>query len=209
LRLVLCDDHRLFVEPLAAALRMRGHEVLVASEPATAVELVDRQVPDLCLIDLHFPHGDGLQAIAEIQAGHPSCPVIVLSASAEPRDGSAAKRAGAKGFIRKDQPVSAIFDAIERVASGRRMAAPPVPRPSRGIAEQNRVRWLVDQLTDREREVLRRLMQAEDTVRIARALGVAPSTARTHLQNVMLKLGVHSRMQAVALVVGAGLDTDL
>jgi two-component system nitrate/nitrite response regulator NarL len=209
-RLILCDDHLLFVEPLAAVLRMRGHEAIVASDPATAVELVDGQEPDLCLVDLHFPHGkNGLQAIAEIHAGHPNCPVVVLSASAEARDGSAARRAGAAGFIRKDQPVAAIFDAIERVASGRRMAVAPVPRRAAGSPERSRVWWLLDQLTDREREVLRRLVQAEDTVRIARSLGVAPSTARTHLQNVLLKLGVHTRLQAVALVVGAGVDSDL
>jgi len=75
--------------------------------------------------------------------------------------------------------------------------------------ERDQVRWLIEQLTKREREVLHRLISAEDTLDIARAMGVAPSTARTHLQNVLFKLGVHNRLQAVALVVGAGIVDEL
>jgi DNA-binding NarL/FixJ family response regulator len=135
--------------------------------------------------------------------------VLVLSASSEPREGSAALRAGASGILRKDQPISAIFEAIECVATGRRPASPPAPRPTVASVERTRAGARVDQLTERERDVLRRLVQGEDTVRIARTLHIAASTARTHLQSVLLKLGVHSRLQAVALVVAAGLEDEL
>jgi DNA-binding NarL/FixJ family response regulator len=133
----------------------------------------------------------------------------VLSGSVDVRDLSAAAAAGAAGFLRKDQPITAIFDALDRIAAGREVALPPLPRPAARSDEQVEVRRLVGHLTARERDVLRRLVEAEDTVVIARALGVAPSTARTHLQNVLQKLGVHTRLQAVALVVSAGLDVEL
>jgi two-component system, NarL family, nitrate/nitrite response regulator NarL len=209
MRLVLCDDHVLFVEPLAAALRIHGYDAVVATRPAEVVPLVGAHVPDLCLVDLHFPDGDGVQLIAALRQRYPALPVVVLSASAEPREGAAAIRAGATGILRKDQPISAIFDAIERVSRGRRPDSPPAPRPSAATPERSQVSARIDQLTERERDVLRRLVLGEDTVAIARTLRIAVSTARTHLQNVLLKLGVHSRLQAVALVVGAGLEDEL
>ena len=209
MRIVLCDDHRLFVEPIAAALTVRGHEVAVVHRPADVVAAAEQHRPDVCVVDLQFPEGDGLTAVAALRAHDPSCPVVVLSGSVDVRDLSAAAAAGAAGFLRKDQPVTAIFDALDRIAAGREVALPPLPRPSARSEEYVRVRRLVAHLTGRERDVLRRLVEAEDTVVIARALGVAPSTARTHLQNVLLKLGVHTRLQAVALVVAAGVHAEL
>jgi DNA-binding NarL/FixJ family response regulator len=209
MRVVLCDDHRLFVEPLAAALTVRGHEVAVVHRPADVVGAAEQHQPDVCVLDLRFPEGDGLDAVAALRSWRPECPVLVLSGSVDVRDLSAAAAAGAAGFLRKDQPITAIFDALDRIAAGREVALPPLPRSAARSEEQIRVRRLVSHLTARERDVLRRLVEAEDTVVIARALGVAPSTARTHLQNVLQKLGVHTRLQAVALVVSAGLDVEL
>jgi DNA-binding NarL/FixJ family response regulator len=206
--IVLCDVHRLFVEPVACALRLRGHQPVVTTSPAEGIAAVDRHRPDVCVMDLRFPDGDGLEAVAALRQRHPSCPVVVLSGSDDPRDADAAVRAGAAAVLHKAQPMSEIFDALERVVAGEELtpAAPPRPVAS---DERARVRELVHGLTLRERQVLGRLVEADDTIGIARSLGVAPSTARTHLQNVLLKLGVHSRLQAVALVVGSGVDQDM
>jgi two-component system nitrate/nitrite response regulator NarL len=202
-RLVLCDDHRLFAEPMAFALEQRGHRVVVTTTPAEAIRAVDEDEPHLCLMDLRFPGGTGLDAVAAIRRDHPLCIVVVLSASADPGAVEAARSAGAAGFVRKDQPLSAVFAALERLAIGRE----PVPAPA-GIRRQEHATSpsIVDDLTQREREVLRCLVRAEDTVTIARTLGVAPSTARTHLQSLLTKLGVHSRLQAVTLVADAGVE---
>jgi DNA-binding NarL/FixJ family response regulator len=208
-QLVLCDDHRLFAEPFATALVLRGHQVVVTTTPAQAIQAVDECEPDVCLIDLRFPDGNSLDAIAELRTGHPDCPVVVLSASADLHDQSAVAAAGAAAFLRKDQSVSAIFEALDRIVSGRPVAVPPLPRASVPSEQYSRVHGLVAQLTTRERQVLRHLVEAEETIVIANLLGVAPSTARTYLQNVLFKLGVHTRLQAVALVVTAGLDGEL
>ncbi|MGY1620137.1 response regulator [Geodermatophilus sp. SYSU D00691] len=209
MRLVLCDDHRLFVEPLAAALARHGHEVVVANTPGRLLTAVREHRPDLVLLDLRFPVGDGIEALTALRARHPDCPVVILSGSTDPRDQAAAVGAGAAAFLRKDQPVAAILDALQRVAAGRAVPAPPVPGRRGGSAEQDRVHRLLAHLTERERQVLQLLVSAEDTVEIARSLGVETSTARTHVQNVLLKLGVHTRLQAVALVVGAGVEDEL
>jgi DNA-binding NarL/FixJ family response regulator len=208
-RIVLCDDHRLFIEPFAAALGRRGHDVVVVTRPAAAVRAVSRHRPDLCVLDLKFPEDDALEALVEIRRRVPACRVVFLSGSAGVRDAARAAAAGAAGFLRKDQPIKAIFLALDRIAVGGTVALQPEPARPRPTDEQARVREAVAHLTDRERQVLVRLVSAEDTVAIARALGVAPSTARTHLQNVLLKLGVHNRLQAVALVVGAGIAREL
>jgi DNA-binding NarL/FixJ family response regulator len=196
----------LFVESVAAALRNRGHEVVVTTTPADGVRAVDEHEPDLCVFDLQFRDSHGIGAVTDLRDRHPSCPIVVLSASVDRRDMAAAAAAGVAGFLRKDQPVTAIFDALDRIAAGRAVGAPPPPRGTGTSNESIRVARLLDHLTGRERQVLQSLVEAQDTVGIARSLGVAPSTARTHLQNVLLKLGVHNRMQAVALVVGAGMD---
>lgn len=207
MRIVVCDDNRLFVEPLGTALRSRGHEVVVATLPAQALQAVEDHDPDVCVIDLRFPEGDGREAVAEVRRRRPGCQVVVLSASDDPRDAAATIAAGAVAFLRKDQPITAIFDVVERVAAGGAPGALPVsaasPRPSQRSGHQ-----LVAMLTAREREVLKHLVAAEDTVKIARSLGVEPSTARTHLQNVLTKLGVHSRVQAVALALDAGIHHE-
>jgi two-component system nitrate/nitrite response regulator NarL len=208
-RLVLCDDHRLFIEPIAALLERRGHKVVVTTTPVEAIQAVGQHDPDLCAVDLKFPDDDGLDLLRELRRRYPECPVTVLSSSTELRTIAAAAAAGAAGYLRKDQPVTAIFDGLERIAGGRSLVPAPPPRPAEGHDKQARVRKLVDRLTEREREVLAHLVDAQDTIGIARSLGVAPSTARTHLQNVLLKLGVHNRLQAVALVTGAGMDGEL
>ena len=206
MRLVLCDDHRLFAESMADALTSRGHEVVVAASPAEALRAVDEHQPDLCLMDLRFPHGNGLDAVTEISTRHPFCAVVVFTGSVDADDVAAATAAGAVGLLRKDQPVSAVFEALLRIADGHELLPPPLPRVDLPPSEERRVRDLVAGLTRREREVLGLLLEAEDTSVIARSLGVAPSTARSHLQRVLEKLGVHSRLQAVALVAGLPLD---
>jgi two-component system, NarL family, nitrate/nitrite response regulator NarL len=208
-RLVMCDDHRLFAEPFAAALTLRGHEVLLTTSPAEALRAVDEREPDVCVMDLRFPEADGIAAVAELRRRHPSCPVVVLTGSEDVRDLTAAAEAGASGFLRKGQPVRAIFEALDRVVAGREVLMLPSPTGPAATRGDTELRQLVGHLTSRERQVLRHLVEAEDTRGIARALGVAPSTARTHLQSVLVKLGVHTRLQAVALVVAAGIDREL
>ncbi|SDC38328.1 two component transcriptional regulator, LuxR family [Geodermatophilus telluris] len=218
MRILLCDDHRLFLETLAVTLQARGHEVVLTTSPAEAVRRVETDdpalhVPDLYVTELRFPGGAGLVALEALRARHPTCRGVVLSGTIGPQDAEAAVAAGAVAVLCKDDPLDALLDAFDRIAAGVE-PTPPVARPvSLPVAVhrrggQGRLHRLLGDLTHRERQVLQCLIDAEDTVSIARSLGVAPSTARTHLQNVFLKLGVHNRLQAVALVAGPEGDAE-
>jgi len=202
-RIVLCDDHRLLAEALATALRAHGHEVVaVTVTPELGYQAVVEHRPDVCLLDLTFPGASGLDVIARITAAHPAGKVLVLSGRADPELVRAAVAAGAAGFVLKHQGIGRIQLALDSVRTGQTVidptllqAALTVPVPRRGTGTQR-----LSSLTPREREALRWIAGGGSTKEIARAMQVSQSTARTHVQNVLMKLGVRSRLQAVALM---------
>lgn len=200
--LLLCDDHLLLLEALASALTARGQEVVATlTRPSDVADAAAALDPDVCLLDVYFPDGDGIQAVREVQRRAPRTKVLMLSASNDPAVVRDALDAGALGFVQKDADIDAILTAVEQVGRDEISLRPGLlravihpthaePRPRPGPVEH----WL----TDRERDVLTRLVAGESTESIAAGLGMATSTTRTHIQNVLVKLGVHSRLQAVA-----------
>jgi two-component system nitrate/nitrite response regulator NarL len=210
-RIVLCDDHRLLLEAFATALRGYGHDVVAAvTAPEDGYQAVLEHKPDVCVLDLCFPAGSGLEAAKRITSANPACKVLILSARSDPDLVLAALSAGAAGFVLKEQSIEGIVRAINGVAAGESAVDPQLlraairmPQPRR--VEMERLRFL----TRREREVLRRIAEGESTKEIARAMQVSLSTARTHAQNVLTKLGVRSRLQAAAVVAREGLADEL
>jgi DNA-binding NarL/FixJ family response regulator len=208
-RVLLCDNHRLYAEPLAAALERRGHEVFLAATKAEALRLLDLHEPDVCITELRIPDTGGAGLVAQLSGRQPLRPVLVLSGSSSVGDRAAAAAAGAAAVIAKDEPISVIFDTLDRIAAGGVSMGVPPPRPGSDGKAQPQTSALLEPLTRREGQVLRRLVEAEDTEQIARSLGVAPSTVRTHLQSAFVKLGANNRLQAVALALEAGLGGEL
>lgn len=208
MKLLLCDDHRLFLEPLATAMAGHGHEVVTATNPVDAVRAVQATDPDVCVLDVHFRSGTGLDAARAIHRRFPRTRVLMLSASVDPDIVSACMDLGAAGFIRKDRPVADLLEAMERVAQGHVVVDSGRPGADSRAGRQGEPmeRRRLGTLTPREREVLRLLVDAHDTRAIAASLNISASTARSHVQNVLMKLGVHSRLQAVAMVARSGTD---
>jgi two-component system nitrate/nitrite response regulator NarL len=205
MRVVLGDDHRLLLEALTVALRAAGHEVVAsATEPDRIVELVVEQAPDVCLLDLGFPDGSGIDITRRILGAAPATKVLVLSATTDPEMVAAAIDVGAAGFARKDKPVEQVLDALERVEQGETYVDPDtlrsLARRGQRRPDTSSPEWRAGFLTVREREVLGRIVAGEGTEEMAVGMGISRSTARTHAQNVLQKLGVHSRLQAMALV---------
>jgi len=208
LRLVLCDDHRLFLEALASALIGHGHDVVAtATTPDGAVRAVALWRPDACVLDLGFPEGNGVEAARTLREQYPTTQVLVLSATTDPQVITDALDAGVNGFVDKGRSIDAVLSALEKLADGLPAIDPDTragaSRHSRPVRER-RTALALDYLTEREREVLKLISQGQDTVQIAQALSVSKSTARTHVQNILVKLGVHSRLQAAALVAASG-----
>ena len=200
--ILLCDDHVLLVEALASLLRAAGHTVHTARSPEEAASLAAETAPDICVMDIGFPNGSGIDALAAVRERSPATRVLMLSAVEDPDTIAAAVDLGAAGYVCKDAGVTDIIRAVERVHDGETVLAPKVARAlaRKTETDPDDIQWLVAFLTRREREVLRRIVLGQSTVEMAKSMGISRSTARTHVQNVLQKLGVHSRLQAVAAV---------
>lgn len=211
MRLLIADDHALFRDSLRSLLEARGHEV--AAEARTgdeAVELARTADPDVVLMDLAMPGKGGLEATREILAERPDVRVVVLTASTQEEDLFEALRAGAQGYLMKDLEADAFFDLLEKVLRGEPALPPELSRKvlrefaSGGAAQRERVD--PDALTDRELEVLAAMVQGVTSNRaLARHLGVAENTVKFHVRNILDKLHVHDRAQAVAHALRKGL----
>ncbi len=206
MRILLCDHHRLLVEALAASLHRMGHDVVaMTSLPEEALDAAVEHDPDVCLLDVAFPGGRGIDAVARIRATTRS-KVLVLSAQCNDDAVCAALAAGAGGFVGKNQGIDDVVRSLHQVCAGKVITpVETAPVQSRGPGRQRTPELVALRfLTGREREALRRIAEGQSTKEIAQSMHVAYSTARTHVQNVLTKLGVRSRLQAAALVARAG-----
>lgn len=208
MKVLICDDHRLFAEALATALKARGAWVVALAEtPVEAGEVAARTGPDVCLMDLHFPSSDGLEGIGLVLAAAPSTKVIMLSGLADQEAVSKAMALGASGAIEKADRFETVLDTIRHVLAGEIIVKEPVLRSAfqNGEPAPSPRRRREDYLTPREREVLEHLARGQDTSTLAKELGVTYATARSHIQNLLEKLGVHSKLEAVAFALTNGL----
>jgi two-component system nitrate/nitrite response regulator NarL len=202
MRIVVCDDHRVLLEALSHALTTRGYIVeATASTPAEAVAAVKLHDPDLLLVDVSFPDGSGLDAAREVMSHHPRTRVVILTGSDDAATAMEAAGIGVAGYIRKDQRLAAIAEALCRAAAGEPWVDATALRRLRS-AQSNATapRHPVDELTRQERVVLAMLEEGLSTAEIVRRMGIGTSTVRSHIQAILTKLGVHSRVQAVAMV---------
>lgn len=211
MRVLLCDDHVLFCEALSAALVPEGHDVTTSFRPEDAVAHAMRTPLDTVVMDLNFPDGDAIAAIRAIVERSPQTSVVVLTATMESHRLVDALRSGAAAVCSKSQRLTEIVSVIERTRPGATSTVPTdvVLRLLRR-ADRHDEHALAGFLTPREYDVLRRLVQGQSTHVIAVEMGVSYSTSRTHIQNVLVKLGVHSRLAASAFAVRNHLvDDDL
>lgn len=202
-RLVICDDHTLLLQALATALAGCGMTVeATATSPAEAVRAVALHDPDLLLTDLCFPDGSGLDAARGVMAHHPRTKVVVMTGSDQPEALLDALSIGVAGYVAKDRPIEALAHALAEVARGRTVIDRDLVRaaPGAGRVPAAHPRTSLDILTATERRVMELMAEGLGTSEIVQALGVTQSTVRTHVQNILTKLGVHSRLQAVALL---------
>ena len=202
MKVLLCDDHQLFAEALADLLRARGDEVRLTVRPIEAVSVARDWYPDVCIMDRSFPDGDlGVAAARDVLDVAPGTKVMMLTGNPDVACVRAAVGVGVRGFLRKDEPLDVILEALDQLASGLLAVDTSVLRPS----APRRPALFMPGLTAREQEVLERIVHGESGQVLASALDVSYSTMRTHVQNVLMKLGVHSQLEAAAYAVEHGL----
>ncbi len=215
LRIVIADDHSLIREGLRRLLAgTQLHIVGEASTGAQAVGLVTRLDPDIVLLDIRMPDMDGLAALREIKRLKPYTPVIMLTAYDEPAWLVQAIGYGAAGYLLKTMARDDLIAAIQAVAGGDGLLDPShltsIVRQlgAETVEPTNPIVGDVNQLTAREREVLALVAEGLTNQQIGEVLGVAPSTIKSHVQNVMLKLGASDRTQAAVMAVKAKIVRD-
>jgi DNA-binding NarL/FixJ family response regulator len=198
---VLVDDHGLFRSGVRAELGRQVEVVGEADDVQPAIDLIASAVPDVVLLDVHLPGGGGQAVVQAIKASHPSVRFLALSASDAPEDVIAVIRAGARGYVTKTISTAELADAIRRVAAGDAVfshrlagfvldafsAAPAEVKPSFDPE--------LDQLTSREREVLRLIAQGYTYKEIASELYISIKTVESHVSSVLRKLQLSSRHQ--------------
>ncbi len=207
-RVMIVDDHQLFAEAIRAALTQAGLEVVgVASSGRAATGLAESTRPELVLMDLGLPDADGLRLGQDLMLKQPELKVLVVSALRDPNAVKKALRLGFNGYVTKDTPITQFVDAVRSALSGS-VVVPRSLAPEAGGARSVEARsadLLAKQLTARERKVLALLAEGARSEDIAAKLSISTNTVRTHVQNVLTKLQVRSRLEAVAFAVRHGI----
>jgi DNA-binding NarL/FixJ family response regulator len=205
LNVLVVDQQRTFAEVVAARLKMEpdvGIAAVAQSVPSARRVLAGHRV-DVMLLDADLPDGDDLLGCADtLGRDQPPC-VIMLSGSAEAERILAAVRAGAAGWVRKDESIRHLLRVVSGVTRGETWVPPSeLGRVFRLLFDQQNGKGADDPLatlTSREREVLAHMADGAGRKEVAERLHLSPNTVRSHMQNLMAKLGVHSALEAVAL----------
>ncbi|GAA3443554.1 DNA-binding response regulator [Planomonospora venezuelensis] len=208
IRVLIADDHPVVRQGLRTFLELQDDLDVVgeAADGAEAVELVESLSPDVLLLDLKMPVLDGLGTLLLLAGRERPPKVLVLTSVGDRRDVAPAMRAGAAGFLYKDVEPTALVQAIRAVHGGQVLLAPEAAEAVlAGVSGTGERAGPVAALTDREREVLALIASGRSNREIARELAVAEKTVKTHVSNVLMKLGVQDRTQAALYAVRHGL----
>ena len=218
IRLLIVDDHNLFRQGLTRILEDYPQLNVVgqAADGGEALAMVDTLQPDVVLMDLNMPVLSGLDATRRLSASHPATPVIILTVSERDADLFDAIKAGARGYLLKNVGMAELLDAVQRVHAGEAIIAPAMAghllnefRKVAGPGSAETLPVEVDDLSEREVEVLRLVAQGLPNREIADALSLSEHTVKSHLANILAKLHLRSRAHAAAYAVQAGLVKDV
>ena len=202
-RVVIVDDHGLFRSGVRSELGDQVEVVGEADDVQPAIAVIGEHLPDVVLLDVHLPGGGGQLVVSALKAAHPQVRFLALSASDAPEDVIAVIRAGARGYVTKTISGADLVDAVRRVAAGDAVfsprlagfvldafaALPPADQAAPSFDPE------LDQLTAREREVLRLIARGYTYKEIARELTISIRTVETHVSSVLHKLQLSTRHQ--------------
>jgi two-component system, NarL family, nitrate/nitrite response regulator NarL len=203
MRVLVIDDHALFTDAILPTLRSMGWDVVgVVRRGDDAIDTARRERPDVVMVDLGLPDMGGIAVGSQIMEDLPEAKVVALTGRNDPNAMKEALAAGFDGFLTKDIPLPRFPEALVAALRGEVVVFNRPVVESRPVSPVDRdAELLAGQLTPREREVLALLVEGSDNSQIARKLSVSANTVRTHVQSILTKLGVRSRLQAAAFAV--------
>lgn len=211
IRIALVDDHALFRSGLKALLsRQSDFEIIgEAADGLEGVKLVEQLKPDLVLLDLDMPVMNGREALAQIMEINPDIAVLMLTVSEDGEDLTECMRLGARGYLLKKIDADFLLQSIRRAVASDNVISPEMTRTLlmklRGDKTPSPAPE-IESLTPRERETLAWLTRGVSNKEIARELDLAESTVKVHVQSVLRKLNIKSRVQAAVFAVEHHLD---
>jgi two-component system nitrate/nitrite response regulator NarL len=210
--IVLADVDVILTEYLAGFLERRGHRVLISTPTHSAVrDAVQSYDADICLLDLALRDGEDIADLRRLVVSCPSTLVAVRTANPSSQLMQAALSAGAVAYVHKSRGAQVLLEALTRVTDGEIVIEGSFARPAAAEvdpADVLHLRKLVSYLTPRERECLVMLAEGKNTAAMAAGLGVSRTTVRSHVQSVLNKLDVHSRLEAATLAVRCQLTAE-
>ncbi len=213
IRVLVADDHKIVREGVRAVLERAGFEVVdEAASGRETVEKVRQHHPDVVLLDIRMPDGDGLQALEAIKSTFPDVRVIMLTTYANPGYLARAVTAGAAGYLTKEADPGQITRAIRAAVSGEQLLDYELLQMAlRNVAAQAAEVSpldddLITPLTEQEKIILRLIVAGLSNEDIGRTLSITVNTVKTHIRHIFQKLGVSDRTQAAVWAVRHGLD---
>jgi DNA-binding NarL/FixJ family response regulator len=197
---LIADDHSVVRAGLKALLSTEPDFEVVgeADNGARAVEMFTELRPDIALMDLRMPVKDGMVATREIRARHPSAAILILSTYQGDEDINSSLEAGAMGYVLKNSPGEELVPALRAVYEGERW----IPRE---VGSKLAGRSIREKLTEREADVLQRLISGDSNKELADKLGITEHTVKAHLKSIIGKLGVRDRTEAVTVGLRRGI----
>jgi DNA-binding NarL/FixJ family response regulator len=209
IRVLLVDDHAAFRQALAFMLEREPDITVVGQAQSLAEAREMLKDVDVAVLDLGLPDGNGADLISELRSASPHSMVLVLTASTNRKEIAQAIEAGAAGVIHKSAHIDEIMGAVRRLSMGEHLLSTrevvEMLRLAREARELDREAQLVlSRLTPREQEVLQALACGLNDKEIAQRLQISTQTARTHMVNILNKLGVDSRLEALLFAIRHG-----
>jgi two-component system response regulator NreC len=205
IRILICDDHTLFVEGVKAMLRNEETLEIVgeARDGRRAVELIKQLKPDVILMDVSMPDMNGFDATRRVHDFDPDAKVLILTMHDEEELVARCLEAGAAGYIMKDAPAAQLLYAIETVRKGERYLSPNVLKKVMDgyVKGTSRPQTSYDRLTGREREILKLLAEGSTVKEIAVRLSLSIKTVEAHKHNMMKKIDVHDRTELIKYAI--------
>jgi two-component system NarL family response regulator len=211
IRTLIVDDHALFRRGLEIVLVSESDIEVVgqAGDGAEAVQKAAESVPDIVLMDVRMPRSSGIQACRAIKDAAPSAKIIILTMSDEEEDLFEAIRAGASGYLLKDIPLDEVAEAVRAVHGGQSLISPSMAGKlltefatlAKRDQDQPPQQLPAPKLTDREMQVLKLVARGMNNRDIAKELFISDNTVKNHVRNILEKLQIHSRMEAVMVAV--------
>ena len=210
IKVLVADDHKLFRQGLISLMKTRDDLVEVVGQAATgseAVRLAEVLKPDVVLMDIYMPAGDGLRATQAIKTRFPKIAVVILTSSESDEHLYEAVQLGASGYLLKSLDAEELFDLLNGVMKGEAaMTRAMATRLLKKVATQTHDdRGEEEILTERELAVLRLVARGASNAQIADELCIAVNTVKFHLKNILAKLGLENRTQVAAYAVRSGL----